>query len=40
MLIHPEGLAVLGKTFLGSPVDQEVRFVGAVVRPSRPGIGL
>ena len=40
MLIHLEVVAVLGRTFLGSPVDQEVRFVGAVVRPSRPGIGL
>jgi hypothetical protein len=40
MPFHPEVVAVLGKTFLGPPVDQEVRFVGAVVRPSRPGIGL
>ena len=40
MLIHPEVVAVLEKTFLGSPGDQVVRFVGTAVGPSRPGIGL
>jgi len=40
MLIHSEVVAVLGRTFLGSPGDQEVKFVGAAVRASRPGIGL
>jgi hypothetical protein len=40
MLIHLEVVAVLEQTFLGAPGDQEVRFVGAAVGPSRPGIGL
>ena len=40
MLIHLEVVAVLEQTFLGPPGDQVVRFGGAAVRPSRPGIGL
>ena len=40
MLIHPEVVAVLGQPFVGPPVDQEERFVGAAVAPSRAGIGL
>jgi hypothetical protein len=40
MLIHLEVVAVLGRTFLGSPGDQEVKFVGTAVWASRPGNGL
>jgi hypothetical protein len=39
MSCHPEVL-VVGQTFLCPPVNQVVRFVGAAVAPSRPGIGL